>query len=34
MSVDFRDSSHFQELIGREYAKYSGIVREAGIQPD
>ena len=34
MSVDFRDSSHFRELIAREYEKYSGIVRQAGIQPD
>jgi hypothetical protein len=34
MSVDFRGSSHFQELIAREYAKYGVIVREAGIQTD
>jgi len=34
MSVDFRDSGHFRELIAREYEKYSGIVRQAGIQPD
>jgi tripartite-type tricarboxylate transporter receptor subunit TctC len=34
MSVDFRDSDRFRELIAREYAKYGVIVREAGIQPD
>ena len=34
MSVDFRDSNQFRELIARENEKYGVIVREAGIQPD
>jgi tripartite-type tricarboxylate transporter receptor subunit TctC len=34
MSVDFRDSEQFRELIGREYRKYGVVVREAGIQPE
>ena len=33
MSVDFRDSEQFRDLIAREYQKYGAIVREAGIQP-
>ena len=33
MSVDFRDSEQFRDLIAREYQKYGVIVREAGIQP-
>jgi tripartite-type tricarboxylate transporter receptor subunit TctC len=34
MSVDFRDSDQFRDLIAREYEKYGKVVREAGIQPD
>jgi tripartite-type tricarboxylate transporter receptor subunit TctC len=33
MSVDFRNSEQFRDLIAREYQKYGVIVREAGIQP-
>jgi tripartite-type tricarboxylate transporter receptor subunit TctC len=33
MSVDFRDSEQFRDLIAREYQKYGMIVREARIQP-
>jgi tripartite-type tricarboxylate transporter receptor subunit TctC len=32
MSLDFRDSKQFRELIARENEKYGVIVREAGIQ--
>lgn len=34
MSVDFRDSEQFRELIASEYQKYGAVVREAGIQPE
>jgi hypothetical protein len=34
MSVDFRDSDQFRDLIVKEYEKYGNVVREAGIQPD
>jgi tripartite-type tricarboxylate transporter receptor subunit TctC len=34
MSVDFRDSGNFRDLIAKEYEKYGAVVREAGIQPD
>jgi tripartite-type tricarboxylate transporter receptor subunit TctC len=34
MSVDFRDSNQFRELIAKENEKYGVIVREAGIHPD
>jgi tripartite-type tricarboxylate transporter receptor subunit TctC len=34
MSVDFRDSETFRDLIAREYEKYGTVVREAGIQPE
>jgi tripartite-type tricarboxylate transporter receptor subunit TctC len=34
MSVDFRDSEQFRELIAREYQKYGMVVREAGIVPE
>jgi tripartite-type tricarboxylate transporter receptor subunit TctC len=34
MSVDFRNSEQFRDLIGREYQKYGLVVREAGIQPE
>jgi tripartite-type tricarboxylate transporter receptor subunit TctC len=34
MSVDFRDSEQFRDLIAREYQKYGVVVREAGIQPE
>jgi tripartite-type tricarboxylate transporter receptor subunit TctC len=34
MSVDFRDSEQFRELIAREYQKYGAVVRKAGIQPE
>jgi tripartite-type tricarboxylate transporter receptor subunit TctC len=32
MSVDFRDSGQFRDLIAREYQKYGEVVRQAGIQ--
>jgi tripartite-type tricarboxylate transporter receptor subunit TctC len=32
MSVDFRDSEQFRELIASEYQKYGAVVREAGIE--
>ena len=32
MSVDFRDSEQFRELIAAEYQKYGAVVREAGIK--
>jgi tripartite-type tricarboxylate transporter receptor subunit TctC len=34
MSVDFRDSEQFRELIAREYQKYGAVIRKAGIQPE
>ena len=34
MSIDFRDSEQFRDLIAREYQKYGVVVREAGIQPE
>jgi tripartite-type tricarboxylate transporter receptor subunit TctC len=34
MSVDFRDSEQFRELIAAEYQKYGVVVGEAGIQPE
>jgi tripartite-type tricarboxylate transporter receptor subunit TctC len=34
MSVHFRNSEQFRDLIAREYQKYGVIVHEAGIQPD
>jgi tripartite-type tricarboxylate transporter receptor subunit TctC len=34
MSVDFRDSEQFRDLIAAEYRKYGVVVREAGIQPE
>jgi tripartite-type tricarboxylate transporter receptor subunit TctC len=34
MSVDFRDSEQFRELIARDYQKYGVVVRKAGIQPE
>jgi tripartite-type tricarboxylate transporter receptor subunit TctC len=34
MSVHFRNSDQFRDLIAREYQKYGVIVHEAGIQPD
>jgi tripartite-type tricarboxylate transporter receptor subunit TctC len=34
MSVDFRDSNGFRDLIAKENAKYGVIMREAGIAPD
>jgi tripartite-type tricarboxylate transporter receptor subunit TctC len=34
MSVDFRDSEQFRDLIAAEYQKYGVVVREAGIQPE
>jgi tripartite-type tricarboxylate transporter receptor subunit TctC len=34
MSVDFRNSEQFRDLIAREYQKYGVVVREAGIQPE
>jgi tripartite-type tricarboxylate transporter receptor subunit TctC len=34
MSVDFRDSNRFRDLIAQENAKYGAIMREAGIAPD
>ena len=34
MSVHFRNSNQFRDLIAREYQKYGVIVHEAGIQPD
>jgi tripartite-type tricarboxylate transporter receptor subunit TctC len=33
MSVDFRDSGQFRNMIGREDEKYGTVVREAGIHP-
>jgi tripartite-type tricarboxylate transporter receptor subunit TctC len=33
MSVDFRDSEQFGDLIAADYQKYGVVVREAGIQP-
>ncbi len=33
MSVDFRDSEEFRDLVAGEYRKYGVIIREAGIQP-
>jgi tripartite-type tricarboxylate transporter receptor subunit TctC len=32
VSVDFRDSGQFRELIAAEYQKYGAVVREAGIR--
>jgi tripartite-type tricarboxylate transporter receptor subunit TctC len=32
VSVDFRDSEQFRELIAAEYQKYGAVVREAGIK--
>jgi tripartite-type tricarboxylate transporter receptor subunit TctC len=34
MSVDFRNSEQFRDLIAKEYQKYGVVVREAGIQPE
>ena len=34
MSVDFRDSNQFRDLIAKENEKYGLIVRESGLQPD
>jgi tripartite-type tricarboxylate transporter receptor subunit TctC len=34
MSVNFRDSEQFRDLIAAEYQKYGVVVREAGIQPE
>jgi tripartite-type tricarboxylate transporter receptor subunit TctC len=34
MSVDFRGSDQFRELIAREDKKYGVVVREAGIEPN
>jgi tripartite-type tricarboxylate transporter receptor subunit TctC len=34
MSVDFRNSEQFRDLIAREYQKYGVVVREAGILPE
>jgi tripartite-type tricarboxylate transporter receptor subunit TctC len=34
MSVDFRHSNRFRDLIAKENAKYGVIMREAGIAPD
>jgi tripartite-type tricarboxylate transporter receptor subunit TctC len=34
MSVDFRDSEQFRDLIAAEYQKYGAVVREAGITPE
>jgi tripartite-type tricarboxylate transporter receptor subunit TctC len=34
MSVDFRNSGQFLDLIAKEYRKYGVVVREAGIQPE
>jgi hypothetical protein len=34
VSVDFRNSDQFRDLIGREYQKYGVVIRAAGDQPD
>jgi tripartite-type tricarboxylate transporter receptor subunit TctC len=34
VSVDFRDSEQFRELIAAEYQKYGTVIREAGIMPE
>jgi tripartite-type tricarboxylate transporter receptor subunit TctC len=34
MSVDFRSSDQFRELIAGEYKKYGVVVRDADIQPN
>jgi hypothetical protein len=34
MSVHFRNSDQFRDLIARECQKYGVIIHEAGIQPD
>ena len=34
MSIDFRDSEQFRDMIVAEYQKYGVVVREAGIQPE
>jgi tripartite-type tricarboxylate transporter receptor subunit TctC len=34
MSVDFRDSNRFRDLIAKENEKYGVVIREAGIAPD
>jgi tripartite-type tricarboxylate transporter receptor subunit TctC len=34
MSVDFRDSEQFRELIARDYQKYGTVAHDAGIQPE
>jgi tripartite-type tricarboxylate transporter receptor subunit TctC len=34
MSIHFRNSDQFRDLIAKEYQKYGVIVHEAGIQPD
>jgi tripartite-type tricarboxylate transporter receptor subunit TctC len=34
MSVDFRDSAQFRELIAGEYRKYGMVAHQAGIEPE
>jgi tripartite-type tricarboxylate transporter receptor subunit TctC len=34
MSIDFRGSNQFRDLIAREDKKYGAVIREAGIQPN
>jgi tripartite-type tricarboxylate transporter receptor subunit TctC len=34
MSIDFRDSDQFRDLIAAKYQKYGVVVREAGIVPE
>jgi tripartite-type tricarboxylate transporter receptor subunit TctC len=34
MSIDFRNSGEFRDLIAREYQKYGVVVRAAGIQAE
>src|SRR6516165_11449152 len=34
MTVDFRDSAQFRDLIAGEYRKYGMVAHEAGIQPE
>jgi tripartite-type tricarboxylate transporter receptor subunit TctC len=34
MSVDFRDSAQFRELIAGEYRKYGMVAHQAGVEPE
>jgi hypothetical protein len=34
MSVDFRDSAQFRDLIAGEYRKYGMVAHQSGIEPE